>query len=106
VADRDTSHDLRIRQTSGWRGRRLILSGELDVLTSPRLRAALDQIPSGTKLTIDTTRLTFIDSTGLGCLLEVSERIGSAYLTLRPGDATERVLQITGLLDRFRIERR
>lgn len=106
MADRETSGDLRIRQATGWRGRRLILSGDLDVLTSPRLRAALDQIPSGTKLTIDTTHLSFIDSTGLGCLLEASERIGSAYLTLRPGNTTVRVLQITGLLNQFRIEDR
>lgn len=105
MADRDTSRELRIRQATGWRGQRLILSGELDLLTSPRLRASLDQIPSGTKLTIDTTRLDFIDSTGVGCLLEAAERIGRKHLTLRPGNATLRVLGVTGLADRFRIER-
>lgn len=101
----DTPGDLRISRTAGWRGHRLILSGELDVLTSPRLRATLDQIPRDTSVVVDTTRLSFLDSTGLGCLLEAAERIGREHLTLRPGEATLRVLETTGLLDRFQIKR-
>jgi anti-sigma B factor antagonist len=60
------------------RARVLILSGELDVAATPRLRARIDETASGQALVLDFSRTSFIDSAVLKELLraraELAER--------------------------------
>lgn len=81
--------------------RRLELIGEFDLATAPYVSQELDGCSDGVeRLVLDTTRLDFIDSTGLGILVEAREQFG-ARLDLIPGKATERLLEIAGLGERF-----
>jgi anti-sigma B factor antagonist len=56
---------------------RLNLDGELDLLTAPKLQAAIDQATSNGYrcMEIDLAKLTFIDSTGLHLLVEAHKRM-------------------------------
>ena len=60
------------------RVRVVILSGELDIASTPRLRARIDETPSGQALVLDFSRTSFIDSAVLKELLraraELAER--------------------------------
>ncbi len=56
----------------------LHLSGELDISTTPRLNAQLDELvrqEGGGAVTIDLRELRFVDSTGLHVLLNVQRRL-------------------------------
>ena len=78
------------------------VSGELDVYTAPELRAGLhDLLSEGvTRVTLDLTDLSFIDSTGLGVVVGMLKRLreNDGDLVVRsPSRATRKVLDITGL---------
>ena len=78
------------------------LSGELDAATSPGLADALVQA-AGSTVVVDLSRLTFMDSSGIGALVVarkriVAEGLGQLVLT-RPVAAVSRVLDIVGLSD-------
>jgi len=82
--------------------RRVVLRGELDVVTAPRLRETLlDLIASGARsIDIDMANLSLIDSTGLGVLVGVLKRSLQHDASLRlcsPQRGARRVLDITGL---------
>jgi anti-anti-sigma factor len=57
-------------------GRRLVVTGELDVATAPSLEAALADVEPGTP--VDALGLTFCDSTGLSRLIAASRRYEAA----------------------------
>ena len=83
---------------------RLVLSGELDVVTAPSLDAAVDRLLAGrvASLILDLRDVTFIDSSGLRTVLTAwdSCREGACELLLIPGDgACLRLFRITGVLD-------
>jgi anti-sigma B factor antagonist len=84
------------------------VTGEIDVATSPELRQTLldpSLDPSGT-LVVDMLTVTFLDSTGLGALVEGHNRFQSAGGTLRMVIANPhvlRVLQVTALDQTFSI---
>jgi anti-sigma B factor antagonist len=77
--------------------------GELDLLTAPRLRSVLLEpaVCAQPVLVVDLSALAFIDSTGLGTLIETerSTRARGARLVLvvPPGTVAARVLAIAGL---------
>lgn len=55
------------------------VSGEIDIATVSRLRAKLESSVARTDvMLVDLTDVTFMDSTGLGLLLDVNERLRSA----------------------------
>ncbi|HEX2154452.1 MAG TPA: STAS domain-containing protein [Acidimicrobiia bacterium] len=84
--------------------RRIKLIGELDIATADALSQELDGGSDGVqRLVLDTTRLEFIDSTGLGLLVAAREKLG-AGLELVPGKATERLLDLAGLREYFGFE--
>lgn len=60
-------------------GATLAVKGELDIATAPRLRATVgDLMGQGVRhLEIDLDGVTFIDSSGMGALLWVSNRLGA-----------------------------
>jgi anti-sigma B factor antagonist len=78
------------------------VSGNLDMDATLRLEPAVDKLlavgPS--VLTIDMSRLTFMDSTGLGMLVELHEharREGVELRLERPPHGVGRVIELTGL---------
>lgn len=85
----------------------LQLSGELDIATVPELRgvayAELDNADC-TALVLDLEELTFLDSTGIGCWVQVRTHALAAdkRVTIRAvPESVRRVLQISGLLPLF-----
>lgn len=86
----------------------LVVYGELDVMTSPRLHEAISQllIESPKIVLIDMANVNLVDSAGLGALIVAQRHVADAGGELRlvavaPHPA--KVLAITGLADRFQI---
>jgi anti-sigma B factor antagonist len=69
------------------------LSGEIDAYTAPKLKDSL--VPAseitGTKMTVDLSEVSYMDSTGLGVFVGI-------FKTLRANDGD---LQLVGLSDRL-----
>jgi anti-sigma B factor antagonist len=77
----------------------VLVAGEVDMYTAPRLAACLDEATSVTKeVVIDATNVAFIDSTGVAVLVNAMKRLGAGALRVRRAPAQMRkVLEITGL---------
>lgn len=75
-------------------------SGELDLYTSPTLRANVHEV-SGDKIALDLTGVTFMDSSGLGAVVgalkHVRERGGTFAVIAPPEGSLMRLLTLTGL---------
>jgi anti-sigma B factor antagonist len=85
----------------GW-----MLSGEVDAHTAPALAATMSQLPAGT-VTIDVAEVSFMDSSGLRVLMDVTTRArgaGGDLVVLRPTAAIVRLVEISGLADHLRLE--
>jgi anti-sigma B factor antagonist len=84
---------------------RVVLGGELDLCTAPRLAEALSQVTAGAALVIlDLSGLTFVDSTGLQVILNARAQLSAAggRLVLVPGGPqVRRIFEITGIARRF-----
>ena len=92
--------------TSHVRSADVCLVGEFDIATIARLDAAVDPLlTAGCRtLTVDLTAVTFMDATGLGSLVRLSNHLatlgGVMHLVL--GDnQPRRLLRITGLEEAF-----
>ena len=84
----------------------LVLSGELDMASSPALDGAVRGICAGPTeaLTIDLSRLTFMDSTGLRMVLlakELCEGHGCEFLVVPGPPQIQRLFEVTGILERL-----
>ena len=82
----------------------IVASGEIDVATSPQLRAELSEVLERvpTSVTVDFTNVSFIDSSGLGVLVGALKRVrehdaGATLRVVHPQDAVRKVFDITGL---------
>lgn len=88
--------------------RHVTVAGELDVETSGRLEALLDDMVSagGVELIVlDLRGVPFADSSGLRVLVRTGNRleeIGGRIVIEGMSPAIERLLQITGLIDTYR----
>jgi anti-sigma B factor antagonist len=86
----------------------LLPKGEIDAVTAPQLgRRLLGLAEEGkTGVVVDLSRVTFMDSTGLGVLLNalraLTRRKGRMALVC-PNDRVLRPFQVTGLADRMPI---
>jgi anti-anti-sigma factor len=82
---------------------RLAPVGEIDMSNADSLMSACDELVerSGLKLEVDLEGLTYIDSSGIGALVELlrllESRGGSMRIT-NPSGIVERVLDLSGLL--------
>jgi anti-sigma B factor antagonist len=82
--------------------------GEVDALTAPQLgRRLLGLADEGkTRVVVDLSHVTFMDSTGIGVLLnalrQLRQRKGGLVLVC-PTERIMRPFQITGLVDHLRI---
>jgi anti-sigma B factor antagonist len=86
----------------------VVVYGELDVLTAPRLHEGLEElIAEGARLVlVDLANVSFMDSTGLSALLvahrHLSDADGELRLVAVPTNLA-RTIEIAGLGERFRI---
>lgn len=94
--------------TENWVGRVAVVaaSGDLDMLTAPQLRdavqAALGKDPSG--LIVDLTNVEFLGSAGMQVLMETrsqTQGTGTRFAVVAEGPATSRPLKITGIADQI-----
>jgi anti-sigma B factor antagonist len=84
------------------------VSGEIDLFTAPELKAAIaDAVDGGsTRIVVDLTQTTFLDSTALGVLIGAVKRLRSSEgaLSIVNTDATiAKTFEITGLDQIFTI---
>ena len=83
------------------------LVGELDLYNAhvvrERLAAATND--GGERLVVDLSDVTFIDSTGLGVLVEARSRLANrrAFVVVAPGVEARRALEISGLDRHFAV---
>lgn len=95
---------LSIERTDHNGQRRLILSGELDMATAQAVRAAFSEAQAqGDAIVVDTTEVTFLDSTGLATLIATRQRMGDRFI-LVPGSPTRRLLELSGALAHFGLD--
>jgi anti-anti-sigma factor len=85
----------------------VLLAGELDLYNAHAVRdeliAQAGRAPE--RLVVDLSRVTFIDSTSLGVLIEARTRLTNrrAFLLASPGLETRRALEISGLDRHFAV---
>jgi anti-anti-sigma factor len=78
----------------------VVVSGELDLATAPRLSAAVAEHGDAKVLVLDMTATTFIDSTGVRALLQAHGRSagsGSRLVVVAGDGAVRRVLELCEL---------
>jgi anti-anti-sigma factor len=83
----------------------LSLRGELDIASVPTLEAAVTRLCSEdrTAITLDLSRLVFIDSTGLAGKL--CEKNGFEFSLVQGPSAVRRLFELTGLIDLLPFQR-
>jgi anti-sigma B factor antagonist len=93
-------------------GHRIVLgvAGEVDMVTTPQLQAAIDDAleAAPAELWIDFTDTEFMDSTGLHAVLAANERLlarNGGLAIISPGGSVRRLLEITGADAALRIYR-
>ena len=84
----------------------LALVGELDLSTVAKVQEELRRIEASSPATlvVDLSKLSFLDSTGLRCIVTADERArqeGRRIVIVRGPDAVQRVFAITRLDDRL-----
>jgi anti-anti-sigma factor len=82
------------------------LVGELDLSTVAKVQEELRRVEASSPATlvVDLSKLTFLDSTGLRCIVTADERArseGRRIVIVRGPDAVQRVFTITRLDDRL-----
>jgi anti-anti-sigma factor len=98
------TESFQIASERGEKSHRLAPAGELDIATVPLLEAAFDDVEHGdaSRIVVDLSAITFIDSTGIQLLLRMNERCaGVERLAIVASPAVERLLDITGLREQL-----
>lgn len=80
----------------------VVVGGDLDTRSAPRLRAELEQLqpPARYRVVLDLRNLTFIDETGIGVLIGAANRARAGRgrtVVVAPRDGVARRLSIMGL---------
>jgi anti-sigma B factor antagonist len=106
VAD-DSAEQAELVLTTTRNGASVVVAvaGELDAYSAPALQELASSLRADghTNFTLDLSRTTFIDSSGLRSLLALHGELGQGgELALQaPSDPVARLLAITGLTDHF-----
>lgn len=88
----------------------LTLSGSLDMSSRSFLKeqsAIAVETPDATGIVLDLANVEFLDSSGIGCIVEVAGNAkdrGTDFALRAPSDRVVRVLTVAGLLDTWTIE--
>jgi anti-anti-sigma factor len=90
------------------RGVRIALRGELDLSTVGKVQDELRRVEASSPalVVLDLSKLTFLDSTGLRCLVTADERArdeGRRVVIVRGPEPVQRVFSITRLEERLEI---
>jgi anti-sigma B factor antagonist len=83
------------------------LRGEIDIASAAELRECVANCVEGgcSHLTLDTSGVSFLDSTGLRILVETARRLGAGNLILTdPPRIVRRLIEITGLEEMLPME--
>jgi anti-sigma B factor antagonist len=86
---------------------RLAVVGPLDLVSAPALRDALIELfGDNARVAVDLSGCDFLDSVGLGVLLAAIARAQEqgAAVTFKLSEAADRVLSISGVLERLELE--
>jgi anti-sigma B factor antagonist len=80
----------------------IAVSGEIDIASAPALRSYLsERVSEGyTEITLDLTKMTFIDSSGLGVIVGVINRLrleDGRLIICNPPPIAVQVLSVSGL---------
>ena len=80
----------------------ILIQGELDLASVESVKAGIEPFlaPGPSQVTFNLEKLTFMDSSGIALLVEISNDVGQVSLTHVP-PIVHRVLEITGLLEHF-----
>ncbi|MDP9386358.1 MAG: STAS domain-containing protein [Actinomycetota bacterium] len=83
--------------------------GELDVSTSPRLVACIENLlaEGRSRIILDLDSVTFIDSSGLGALVKAHKRavqLSAEVTVIKPRPHVHRAMEISGILRVIRVE--
>lgn len=83
------------------------ISGEVDLSNADQLTSEIRKVLElePTQVRLDFSRTTFLDSSGLRAVIASENLVGDAnarFLLLGTSPAVETVLEITGLLERYR----
>jgi anti-anti-sigma factor len=72
--------------------------GELDIATADGLKVVIDRLllDNPTRVVIDLERLSFMDSSGIALMLQISKRV-EVVETRHPTPIVRRVIEATGL---------
>ena len=91
----------KVRWERTGRVHRLIPTGELDIATTPILERAFEAVHQGdaAMIVVDLTQLSFMDSTGIRALMEMTEACAAAdrLRIVNGSPAVVKVLDITGV---------
>ena len=81
------------------------VTGELDLLSAPQLRTALDPLlPANARhIAIDLTLATFMDSAGVHALLDASHRAGGHLAVICAKGPVRQVIELLGLTERLNV---
>jgi anti-sigma B factor antagonist len=99
---------LAVKRTSNDGVELLLVEGELDIATAPRLISILNQSVQEVlqSLVIDLTRVGFMDSTGLALLINAHRRLtrrSKGFAVVCPPGPLRRVFEITDLVDTLHV---
>lgn len=105
TGDPGTQHGLSVEQSSEGNWALLVIHGEVDVASAPRVRQELNRVidEGATQVVFDFGDVDFIDSSGLAVLVTALRRADSVVLR-NPSHAVRRVVEIAGLSDTLPIE--
>ena len=81
------------------------VTGELDLLSAPQLRTALDALlPANARhIAIDLTNATFMDSAGVHAVLDASHRAGGHLAVICPKGPVRQVIELLGLTEMLNV---
>jgi len=90
-------------------GSELTPEGSVDLVSRQQLvDAGLDVLREHRSLTLNMSAVDFMDSVGIGALVELSKKaasLGGSFVVIEPSRPVQRVLAVTGLADAWpRIE--
>ena len=102
--------ELHVEVTETVRAWSVVVRGEIDMQTASKLESAIDEvIANGARLvTLDLEAVDFLDSSGLRVILAASNKLhelDGQLLLEGASSAVERVLEVTGLIERLRQSR-
>ena len=101
------ANELHVEVSETVRAWSVVVRGEIDMQTAPQLEGVLDEvIAKGALLvTLDLEQVDFLDSSGLRVILGASNKLADRegqLLLEGASSAVERVLELTGVIERLR----